>query len=98
MTATPIPRTLSLTVYGFYPYWLAPLTTEPDKTHQRVDFGTVDRIAFYGLEFTDAGSSTVTLPPTRSGAEASGEKCTSTAYTGSPSRNTAAWVCIARCI
>lgn len=65
-----------LQVYGFYPFWLAPTPPPPaaakpadaqeddapkPQLQTQVDFGTVSQLAFYGLEFTDEGSSRVTL-------------------------------------
>ena len=58
-----------LVVYGFYPFWLAPpFKTSTDEeedaapqTQTQIDFGVVDQIAFYGLEFAEDSEGRVTL-------------------------------------
>ncbi|MDW3223290.1 MAG: hypothetical protein R8G34_10450 [Paracoccaceae bacterium] len=43
-------------VYGFYPFWFAPLEEAPSDTEEEppvlevIDFGLISRVAFYGLE------------------------------------------------
>lgn len=65
----------NLQVYGFYPFWLAPKPTpkspadpapeaakqDPPKAQTLVDFGTTSQLAFYGLEFSNAQSTRVSL-------------------------------------
>ncbi|WP_300038647.1 hypothetical protein [uncultured Roseobacter sp.] len=59
-----------LQVYGFYPFWFAPTPvragTEPDPeapppARISIDFSLTGQVAFYGLEFSDEGTSRVTL-------------------------------------
>lgn len=77
-------RSANAEVYGFYPFWDAPLPKTPaakedatdpagpadaapavpeDSGQRRVDFGTVSRIAFYGLELAlERSTSGLSLP------------------------------------
>lgn len=58
-----------LSVYGFYPFWLAPTPppraapddapAQPPQT--KIDFSVTGQVAFYGMEFSDVGTSKVTL-------------------------------------
>lgn len=60
-----------LTVYGFYPFWLAPepvAATDTDAPvdpapapRMLVDFNTTNQVAFYGLEFSSADSTRTSL-------------------------------------
>ncbi|WP_375229587.1 hypothetical protein [Roseobacter sp. S98] len=66
-------REEDLQVYGFYPFWFAPTpvragtaeTAEDGENAELastlIDFSLTGQVAFYGLEFSDAGSTRVTL-------------------------------------